>query len=57
MILKKYIIRFIKLLYLKEIGITYILNAAESRGVNVGKEYFGDDYQYMGLKIEDKVTK
>ena len=39
--------------YLKEIGITYILNAAESRGVNVGKEYFGDDYQYMGLKIED----
>ena len=39
--------------YLKEIGISYILNAAESRGVNVGKEYFGDDFQYMGLKIED----
>ena len=39
--------------YLNQIGITYILNAAESRGVNVGKEYFGDNFQYMGLKIED----
>jgi atypical dual specificity phosphatase/dual specificity phosphatase 3 len=39
--------------YLHDIGITHILNAAESRGVNVGKEYFGDEFQYMGLKIED----
>merc|ERR1712080_668405 len=39
--------------YLKRIGITHILNAAESRGVNVGKEYFGDEFQYMGIRIED----
>jgi len=39
--------------YLHDIGITHILNAAESRGVNVGKEYFGDEFQYMGLRIED----
>lgn len=42
--------------YLKRIGITHILNAAEYRGVNVGKEYFnqvGDNFQYLGFKIED----
>ena len=39
--------------YLRRIGIGYILNAAESRGVNVGKEYFGDEFEYMGIRIED----
>ena len=42
-----------KIDYLKSIGITHILNAAESRGVNVGSEYFGPDFEYMGLKVED----
>ena len=42
--------------YLQRIGVTHVLNAAEFRGVNVGKEYFcqkGDDFRYMGLRIED----
>ena len=39
--------------YLKRIRITHILNAAEYRGVNVGKEYFGEEFHYMGLRIED----
>jgi hypothetical protein len=42
--------------YLKKIGITHILNAAEYRGVNVGKDYFNqmaDHFQYMGVRIED----
>ena len=39
--------------YLKSIRITHILNAAESRGVNVGSDYFGPAFGYMGLKVED----
>lgn len=42
--------------YLKRIGITHVLNAAEYRGVNVGKEFFnqvGDNFQYLGFRIED----
>ena len=40
--------------YLRRIGVTHILNAAEYRGVNVSKEYYGDDfYGYMGLRVED----
>lgn len=42
--------------FLKKIGITHILNAAEFRGVNVGRDYFnkpGDNFQYMGIRIED----
>ena len=42
--------------YLRKIGITHILNAAEWRGVNIGEEYFnqmGDKIQYLGIRIED----
>ena len=42
--------------YLRKIGITHILNAAEYRGVNIGKDYFnqmGDKFQYLGIRIED----
>ena len=42
--------------YLKRIGITHILNAAEYRGVNVGRDYFnqiGDKFKYLGFRIED----
>lgn len=30
-----------------------MLNAAEFRGVNVGTEYIGGDFHYMGVRIED----
>ena len=42
--------------YLRKIGITHILNAAEYRGVNIGQDYFnkmGDNFQYLGIRIED----
>ena len=39
--------------YLKSIGVTHILNAAEYRGVNIGQDYFGEEFHYMGLRIED----
>ena len=39
--------------YLQSIGVTHILNAAEFRGVNVGEDYFGAGFQYMGLRVED----
>ena len=42
--------------YLRQIGISHVLNAAESRGVNVNKEYFQKDspgMEYMGLRVED----
>ena len=42
--------------YLRKIGITHILNAAEWRGVNIGEEFFnqmGDQIQYLGIRIED----
>jgi atypical dual specificity phosphatase len=42
--------------YLKKIGISHILNAAEFRGVNVGREFFskpGDEFRYLGLRVED----
>ena len=39
--------------YLQSIGVTHILNAAEFRGVNVGEDYFGSGFQYMGLRVED----
>lgn len=42
--------------YLKRIGISHILNAAEYRGVNVGQDFFnqlGDNFQYFGIRIED----
>ncbi len=42
--------------YLRRIGVTHVLNAAEFRGVNVAEEYFakpGDRFKYLGLKIED----
>ena len=42
--------------YLRKIGITHILNAAEYRGVNIGQDYFnklGDKFQYLGIRIED----
>ena len=42
--------------YLKRIGVTHVLNAAEYRGVNVTKDYYnqrGDNFQYFGVRIED----
>ena len=39
--------------YLQSIGVTHILNAAEFRGVNVGEDYFGAGFKYMGLRVED----
>ncbi|TRY67351.1 hypothetical protein TCAL_12462 [Tigriopus californicus] len=42
--------------YLKKIGITHILNAAEFRGVNINNDFFqksGDQFDYMGIRIED----
>ena len=39
--------------YLQSIGVSHILNAAEFRGVNVGEDYFGSGFQYMGLRVED----
>lgn len=40
--------------YLKKIGTTHVLNAAEFRGVNVGEDFFsGTGIQYKGLRIED----
>ena len=39
--------------YLKQIGITHVLNAAEFRGVNVGEDYFRPGFKYMGLRVED----
>ena len=42
--------------YLKRIGITHILNAAEYRGVNIGQDFFnqiGDKFKYLGIRIED----
>ena len=39
--------------YLRRIGITHILNAAEFRGVNLGKEYFHGEFHYLGVRIED----
>ena len=39
--------------YLRRIGITHILNAAEYRGVNLGKDYFDGEFHYLGVRIED----
>ena len=39
--------------YLRKIGITHILNAAENKGVNIDKHFFDGAFHYMGLKIED----
>ena len=39
--------------YLKSIGVSHVLNAAEFRGVNVGEDYFGTGFQYKGLRVED----
>jgi len=39
--------------YLKSIGVSHVLNAAEFRGVNVGEDYFGSTFQYKGLRVED----
>ena len=39
--------------YLRRIGVTHILNAAEFRGVNLGKDYFDGEFHYMGVRIED----
>lgn len=45
---------------LKDIGITYILNAAEGNGmfmVNTSKEYYeGTGIKYMGLQLRDVST-
>jgi len=40
--------------YLKKIGMTHVLNAAEFRGVNIGEDYFaGTSIKYQGLRVED----
>ena len=39
--------------YLKSIGVSHVLNAAEFRGVNVGEDYFGPGFSYKGLRVED----
>lgn len=42
--------------YLKRIGISHVLNAAEFRGVNVDAAYFqkdGDEFEYKGIRVED----
>eukprot|EP00095_Tigriopus_kingsejongensis_P003101 maker-scaffold428_size174301-snap-gene-0.19 protein:Tk03101 transcript:maker-scaffold428_size174301-snap-gene-0.19-mRNA-1 annotation:"dual specificity protein phosphatase 3" len=42
--------------YLKGIGITHILNAAEFRGVNISEDFFNKtapEFSYMGIRIED----
>ena len=39
--------------YLRRIGVTHILNAAEFRGVNLGKDFFDGEFHYMGVRIED----
>ena len=39
--------------YLRRIGVTHILNAAEFRGVNLGKDYFDGEFHYLGVRIED----
>ena len=38
--------------YLKRIGISHVLNAAEFRGVNVGEDFFSG-LKYKGLRVED----
>lgn len=39
--------------YLKSIGVSHILNAAEFRGVNVGEDFYASDFKYKGLRVED----
>ena len=39
--------------YLKSIGVSHVLNAAEFRGVNVGEDFFGSNFEYKGLRVED----
>ena len=47
--------------YLRGLGVTAVLNAAEFRGVNVGEDYLreagmgkdGGEFRYMGLRVED----
>ena len=40
--------------YLKSIGVSHVLNAAEFRGVNVGEDFFGSSgFEYKGLRVED----
>ncbi|XP_040580522.1 uncharacterized protein [Lepeophtheirus salmonis] len=40
--------------YLKRIGITHVLNAAEFRGVNLNNTYFeNSEITYKGLRVED----
>eukprot|EP00092_Neocalanus_flemingeri_P040871 GFUD01044493.1.p1 GENE.GFUD01044493.1~~GFUD01044493.1.p1 ORF type:complete len:524 (+),score=169.43 GFUD01044493.1:52-1572(+) len=39
--------------YLKSIGISHILNAAEFRGVNVGEDFYTSSFKYKGLRVED----
>ena len=39
--------------YLKSIGVSHVLNAAEFRGVNVAEDYFGSTFEYKGLRVED----
>jgi len=39
--------------YLKSIGISHVLNAAEFRGVNVGEDFYAASFKYKGLRVED----
>ncbi len=39
--------------YLRKIGISHILNAAEHRGVNIDQHFFGGEFKYFGLRVED----
>jgi len=39
--------------YLKSIGVSHILNAAEFRGVNVGEDFYASSFKYKGLRVED----
>jgi hypothetical protein len=39
--------------FLRKIGVTHILNAAEHRGVNIDKFFFDDEFTYKGLRVED----
>ena len=39
--------------FLRKIGISHILNAAEHRGVNIDQHFFEGQFEYFGLRIED----
>ena len=39
--------------YLRRIGVTHVLNAAERCGVNVDRSFFDGEFEYKGLRVED----